>query len=181
MNALKQKRLDFYRLVVATHDLDAALAALELISLHVTEDTDRLNRPLLYSAVVSYARPFIGNSRYGPLPGRWSRFADSSHQARHQAMIAARHEIAAHNDADLFQLTVLPPGSKLIVNELEQVIDEVSYILRSGYSFDLNSIPEYIATCKFQRERMYERISLLKDEVLTPEEMASGNPFVFEP
>lgn len=173
----RQRKLDLYRLIVARHDIESAAIAFEQIVEHVQDVTEKLFQPLLFGALVSYAKPFVGNKSLGPLPKRWERFDVPEHRERHNRIIEARHQIAAHNDPEVVQVLMLSPGVSFAVNGEELELDQLSYALKGVYPVALVELEGYVETCRYQEQRMFDHIAELKDEVFPAGSLAHGEIF----
>ena len=107
------RKRELYRLIVARSDMLAAMESCDLILGPPELDlSDPKYLPLFHAATVAYARPFSANRPHGPLPARWSRFADASDQHVHDTLIDLRNQFVAHSDQDAREVLIWPPGSR---------------------------------------------------------------------
>jgi hypothetical protein len=113
------RRRSLYRLAVARTDIGSARAVARYASAHVREFTDELWLPLQDAIIISYARPFSSNEPFGPIPARWRRFDNPSHQQLHDELIRSRNELVAHADASTRSVTIFPPNTRPPVPGLE--------------------------------------------------------------
>lgn len=108
----KVKR-EAYKLVVATSDVISALEACRALRALPGGLRDPLYAPLSCAMIVCYARPFSDNRPHGPLPARWSRFADTVQRDVHDDLVEARNQIIAHSDANARVVHICGPGTRL--------------------------------------------------------------------
>jgi len=105
-----QRKKNLYQLLIARSDVSAAQSACKLFLSSVKDMGDELYYPLFAAIVVCYVRPFTNNDPFGPLPQKWSKFADGKHQATHNKLVEARHEQIAHSDMTVRKAMIVPPG-----------------------------------------------------------------------
>jgi hypothetical protein len=66
--------------------------------------------PLLNSIAICYSRPFVKNNGVGILSSKWARFENPEYGDTHKSLLKIRHELIAHNDVEIVQVKMLPPG-----------------------------------------------------------------------
>lgn len=176
----KSERLkrEFVRLVMASNDISAAREGF----LHIVENNytfdDAITRALLAGAIVSYAKPFIGNSDYGSLQGKIIKFENQEFIKIHQQLINSRNKVIAHNDKDHVKILMFPPGATFQVNNESVILDEMSYAVTYS-SITYENIEICLKLCSYIEAGLLERIVKIKDILFDNEKIPSA-PFVLE-
>jgi hypothetical protein len=164
-----QKRA-LHRLTLAQTAFRQARALAEHMQRLDLDPHHEIASAMMAGIVVSYARPFLRSDGIGPLPRRYSEFAEGSPFAFiHQTMLDARHWVYAHRD---HQNTPNLAGGHVSHNVVSEV---VLTLRRDGYSVSINEpqilptqLSNFQALCSFQHNRINEEvgdliIALMKD------------------
>lgn len=163
---------------MASNDISAAKEGFfHIIKSNCTFD-DAITRALLAGAIVSYAKPFIGNSDYGSLQGKIIQFENTEFKKIHQQLIKYRNKVIAHNDKDHVKIIMFPPGATLHVNTESVMLDEMSYAV--SYSLiTYENVATCLELCSYIDGFLLERIVEIKDILFEGEETPSA-PFLLE-
>ncbi|WP_322880770.1 hypothetical protein [Pandoraea sputorum] len=153
----KNKRLELHRVAVAARDMGCAREGFLMIPELNCEPGDNRYQPLLFGAVVSYARPFTSNDGFGSLSAKWARFPSDALLKAHLEIIEYRNTVAAHSDISTNKLHVYPTGVRLVIGENTHVLDEPMYAVATPL-LNKSDIAKYVALCDFQWGRMMDAI-----------------------
>lgn len=149
----KNERLELHRVAVAARDMGCAKEGFLMILELDCEPGDSRYQPLLFGAVVSYARPFTANDGFGALSGRWAKFSSGELQVAHQQIIQYRNTVAAHSDISTNKLHIYPTGVTVVAGEVSITLDEPMYSVGTPL-LNKSDIARYIVLCDYQRDRM---------------------------
>src|SRR5664280_3101233 len=142
MNESERNRLmnELRRMIFAQSDMaQAAMAAQSLITEHHNGD---LCRALETAIAVCYARSFAGGNNAGTLGEEW--FPEGGDQrAMHEAIVALRDEVFAHNDRTHYR-GIVDAGA--LLGEPEVFAEEWLPIKREV-------LPAFIQMCAYQQTR----------------------------
>lgn len=175
---MERMKSEFIRLVYASTDIRSARETFELIIDSAYTPEQPITQSLLAGAIVSYAKPFIGNSEYGSLQGKIVRITEIEQQKMHNRLVQSRNKIIAHNDKDHVEIVIFPPGSIFSVNEQELILDQISYAVKSP-SMLIDDVHKCIELCNFFEARLLSRIVVIKDKVFKNETLPKA-PFVLK-
>jgi hypothetical protein len=150
-----ERKKSLYKLIVAQSDILAAYNVCKLFLETVKKLGDDLYDPLLSAMVVCYARPFVDNKGFGPLPGCWRKYTEKRLQQAHDDMIRIRHEIIAHSDVDIRKVLIVPPSVKL--GHLDLTSDRIAYAVDS-YRIALSRFPDFHDVCVDILRRLHDAI-----------------------
>lgn len=114
----KDLKRELYQLAVARSDIEAAFEVCGLLLERVATLPHPLYAALAQAVIVNYARPFTKNRPYGRVPGVWPGYASREFTEVHAEVLAERHKVVAHSDADLRYVEVAVPGGRLAQTEL---------------------------------------------------------------
>jgi len=153
----KRKMSDWSCIAVAARDMGCAKEGFLMISELKCEPGDNRYQPLLFGAVVSYARPFTANDGFGALSAKWSKFPTGELQEAHQEIIDYRNTVAAHSDISTNKLHIYPTGVSLMIGEKSLTLDEPMYAVSTPL-LNKSDIVKYISLCEYQRDRMTDVI-----------------------
>lgn len=153
----KNERLELHRLAVAARDMGCAKEGFLMISELKCEPGDNRYQPLLFGAVVSYARPFTANDGFGALSAKWAKLPTDELQVAHQEIIEYRNTVAAHSDIRTSKLHIYPTGVQLIIGENSLVLEEPMYAVATPL-LNKSDITKYMALCDYQQDRMTDMI-----------------------
>ena len=172
-------KLRFYKLAVAQSDIGSALAGFRQIVELKLDSSESLFRTLIFGAIVSYAKPFVGNKMYGKLSKHWEEFPNTSLSRAHFELIELRHKIVAHNDWEDVQVVLIPPGSKLTVEGHPPIeVDEMCFAVKIPGVHE-SRIEDFIALCEHQDLALLEELGATKDILFQPDDLPRG-PFTLE-
>lgn len=175
---MERMKSEFIRLVYASNDIRSARETFELIVDGAYTSEQPITQSLLAGAIVSYAKPFIGNSEYGSLQGKIARITEMELHKMHNRLVQSRNKIIAHNDKDHVEIVIIPPGSIFSVNQQELIVEEISYAVKSS-SMLVEEVHTCIALCNFFEARLLSRIVEIKDSVFEKETLPKA-PFVLK-
>jgi len=107
LKTLGYKKGKHDHLLIALSDIAHADTVCDILikrgaELRVTEPT--VNRALLNSLVISYARPFKSNFGYDKLPADLSKFTNKKLKSLHTDLIIVRDKVVAHSDKDMIKI-----------------------------------------------------------------------------
>lgn len=151
----RNKNLELHRVAVAARDIGCAKDGFNAIISLDSNPADHMYQVLLFGAVISYCRPFIGSEGLGKSSTKWTRFDDRKIKNLHTDLLSYRNSTVAHSDIDNNQLHIYPTGMILRVGNNEHKLDEPMF----GVSTPLlkkDNVPLYIKLCDIQCKRMYE-------------------------
>ncbi|MFJ1260747.1 hypothetical protein [Cupriavidus sp. CuC1] len=174
----KNARLELHRVAVAARDIDCATQGFELILELGSEPADTRYQPLLFGAVVSYARPFTSNDGFGFLPAKWHKFERREFSIAHDEIMKYRNTVVAHSDISKNKLHIYPTGVSLRVGEISFTLDEPMYAVATPL-LNKSDIPKYIALCKYQHERMMSATIAAVEQRFMRKEGLPPVPFEF--
>ncbi|MGI2036945.1 hypothetical protein ACRN9Z_02550 [Shewanella frigidimarina] len=172
---MERMKSEFIRLVYASTDIRSARETFELIIDSAYTSEQPITQSLLAGAIVSYAKPFIGNSEYGSLQGKIVRITEIELQKMHKRLVQSRNKIIAHNDKEHVKIVIIPPGSIFSVNEENLIIEEISYAVKSS-SMLVEDVHKCIELCNFFEARLLSRIVEIKDNAFENETLPKA-PF----
>lgn len=175
---MERLKREFVRLVYASSDIRSALETFELILNSKYTSDQSITQSLFAGAIVSYAKPFIGNKEYGALQGKIVSISEIELLKMHNRLVQSRNKVIAHNDKDHVEVIIIPPGAIFSINNQKTVIEELSYCVKSS-SMLIEDLHICIELCYFFERRLLSRIVEIKNNIFA-NEVLPKEPFVLK-
>lgn len=168
--------LAFKRLNVACFCFERAGALAQHMADTNLAKESPLYSPMMAGVVVTYARPFVPCYGLGSLPVEFSRLADVDLKSTHDDLIAARHRLYAHTDAEKARDLKLKGGSPPPFETRVTIKEAGGFDVEPGVVEALpESLGQIAALCRHQRDRVEAAVRKLWPALTGGRKYAPGN------
>ena len=159
---------EYAKWILIESDIDAAIDAFKA-ALHYKERQEEnsivITRNLLFSAIVSYAKPFVQNRGRPVLLSTRKIFKlDPSCRKIHEKMIAMRQKYIAHNDRSEYQDYVIRAALNPDMTEKKAL--SVYHLLKSVAGFEDEEISKFLSTANIVRDFIKNKTKNMRSEIL---------------
>lgn len=153
----KTTRNELRKLIWAEQSWRSACALCEL-GMSLPEDESDINYSMMAGIAVPYARPFMRNDGFGPLPDTFKEFSSATLKENHERLLLMRNKIFGHND-DLWARSQLEGIERYYLN-----ISETGALSSKVVGISSSPCQEILDLVYFQRDRCKARVQSLVEQ-----------------
>jgi len=150
-----------WKLAYAKESFNACKQIAEQFIADIKVDSHPYYYAFVSSACITYARAFTHADGVGQLPRRYFRFSDDALRATHHTLLRSRHELYAHNDANV------------AMHRMEIIGTYDSKTVSYSYRIHIPKLrgiifPNILKLCEFQMARASEELAPMLTELWPP-------------